>query len=139
MAETIPKILIVDAGANAQDLKLRLSSLMNVIIDSARGLSEALKVIPKVQPDLVLFDITTLGTNIFDACKKLKSRPETADTVIFFMAGKQELPNIVDAFNCGISDYVIKPINIHDLCRRIKTHLELKFELDKLKEAALRR
>jgi len=92
-------------------------------------------------PDLILLDYMLpelSGPEIADA---LKRNPETTDIPIMFLTARSDTESIVAGLATGAVDYVTKPFNIIELLARVKTQLELKATLDKLRrtEAELRK
>jgi signal transduction histidine kinase len=89
--------------------------------------------IPEAQPDLVLLDVMMPEMDGFAVCEQLKKNPVTKDIPIIFLTAKTEITDIVKGFEIGAVDYVTKPFNGTELLARVKTHLQLKFTWDLLK------
>lgn len=87
--------------------------------------------------DLILLDINMPGINGYELCNKLKESHETKEIPIIFLTGNSLPEEKVKGFNCGAIDYVTKPFNGSELLARIRNHLELKHNKDRLKEMAL--
>ena len=95
-------------------------------VAAATSGGQALDMIGKIRPDLVLLDIMMPGMDGFEVCKEIKSRPETADIPIIFLTARTETDDIVKGFSAGAVDYVTKPFNSAELLARVRNHLELK-------------
>lgn len=124
--KTRPLILIVD------DVPKNLQVLGNILrnknykIAAATGGRQAVDMVDKIRPDLVLLDIMMPGMDGFEVCKEIKSRPETAGIPIIFLTAKTATDDIVKGFSAGAVDYVTKPFNAAELLARVDTHLKLK-------------
>jgi signal transduction histidine kinase len=70
----------------------------------------------------------------FEACRHLKKDPETKDIPIIFLTARTDTIDIVKGFKLGAVDYITKPFRGEELLSRVKTHLELKFSREALKE-----
>ena len=75
--------------------------------------------------DLILLDIMMPGMDGFEVCRQLRMNPANKDVPVLFLTAKTETESIVNGFEAGAMDYVIKPVNESELLARVKTHLEL--------------
>jgi len=94
-------------------------------INVAQNGQQALDVVQKVAPDLILLDVMMPVMDGFEACKLLKENPETREIPVVFLTAKVETDDIVKGFELGAVDYVTKPFNTTELLVRVDTHLSL--------------
>jgi two-component system sensor histidine kinase/response regulator len=129
-------ILVVDDSI--QNLKLLGNMLKdwNYQIAMAKDGYEAIKLIPKVRPSLILLDIMMPDIDGYEVCERLKKSDESKDIPIIFLTAKTSNESIVKGFEVGGVDYVTKPFNKDELLMRIRTHLELKASHDKIHRQA---
>ena len=105
----------------------------------ARDGQEALDVLRKELPDLVLLDINMPKLNGFEVLKEMRADPKTEHIpVIIITAARITSSDIEEGLILGADDYVTKPINWRELSARIKTKLRVKEQSDKLREKNLR-
>lgn len=119
------KILIVDD--NLQNIKL-LGQLLRdrgYKIAIAESGEEALKVVTKVNPDIILLDIIMPGINGYETCIKLKSMDDIKSIPVIFLSALKESINKIEGFEAGGVDYISKPIDSGELFARVHTHLTL--------------
>jgi adenylate cyclase len=95
-------------------------------INVAQNGRQALEVVHKVLPDLVLLDVMMPEMDGFETCRHLKADPRTRDIPIIFITAKTSADDIVQGFEAGGVDYVGKPFNPAELLKRVQTHLDLK-------------
>ncbi|UCH98739.1 MAG: response regulator [Candidatus Aminicenantes bacterium] len=129
-----PLVLIVDDVS--QNLKI-LGDILRAKgyrIAVATNGKQALEVVKKILPDLILLDIMMPEMDGFAACKRLKESPRTKDIPIIFLTAKIETADIVKGLELGAVDYISKPFNSTELLARVNTHLELKKARDREKE-----
>ena len=69
---------------------------------------QALAIVEKVKPDVILLDAVMPEMDGFETCKKLKEA--LPNTPIIFMTGLTEIDDVVKGFDAGGIDYVTKPI-----------------------------
>lgn len=88
----------------------------------ASGQQEALQLLEKEQPDLVLLDVSLSEGNGFALCSAIKSEYQLP--VIFLTASGDEY-STVTGFDLGADDYIPKPFRPRELISRIKNVLRL--------------
>ena len=106
---------------------------------AATGIHEAMSHIENVEPDLIIFDIDTLGLNAYDICIRIKADPKTRDIPIIFLGSSSGTEERSKAFASGGSDYISKPVVDHELHTRFSTHLALRNLRRKLEQPKNRR
>ena len=87
--------------------------------------AEALENIDRNSPDIILLDVMMPGMNGFSLCRKLKKNPKYCDIPIIFLTSLSQKEDIVEGFNAGGNDYIIKPFNQQELLARVRNHLHL--------------
>ncbi len=129
-----PLILVVE------DIHESLFSVCNILQEEGYGLAvaengrQALEMVPEARPDLILLDIKMPGINGYEVCEQLKKNPKTKDIPIIFLTQSSGTAEIVKGFAIGAVDYITKPFKKEELLSRVKTHLDLKFAREELKE-----
>jgi len=83
---------------------------------------QALAIIEKVEPDVILLDAIMPEMDGFETCKRLKKI--LPHTPIIFMTGLTDSEDVVKGFEAGGVDYVTKPISPDEVIARIKTHVQ---------------
>jgi len=119
-------VLIVDD--NTQNLKvlgniLRENKLSPILVKKG---ADALRLLNKKKPDLILLDVMMQEMDGFEVCKRLKLNAATKDIPVIFLTAKTEIEHIITGLEIGGVDYITKPFNPRELMARVNTHLELK-------------
>ncbi|MFH1881693.1 MAG: response regulator [Planctomycetota bacterium] len=127
-----PVVLVVDD--NQQNLELLQAYLEDVDCQAvpARDGLEALEIIAKEPPDLILLDVMMPKMSGFEVCKRIKNDPKTSDIPVIMVTALNEFGDIERAIDSGTDDFLSKPVNKLELLTRIKTMLKLKHLSDKL-------
>ena len=131
--ENIPAtVLVVDD--NQQNLELLQAYLddMDCKTVAATDGIEALEIIKKNPPDLILLDVMMPKMSGFEVCRRLKNNPQTTDIPIIMVTALAELGDIERGVDSGTDDFISKPVNKWELTTRVKTMLKLKHLPDKL-------
>lgn len=123
MSGSSAKILVVDdTPSNIQSLAATLKPAGYQVLVATNG-QQALDVMARVRPDLVLLDIMMPEMDGFEACARIKANPAWRDIPVIFLTAKTETADLVKGFELGAVDYVNKPFNAHELTARVHTHL----------------
>ena len=118
-------ILVVDdTPANIGVLR-RILGEEGFEISIAMNGENALNLVAKNPPDLILRDVMMPGIDGFETCKRLKANAETRDTPVIFVTAKTELEDIIRGFQVGGVDYIAKPFKREEVLSRVKAHLKI--------------
>jgi len=120
-----PYILLVDdTEANLRLLGPLLRAEGWAVAAATRG-DQAMQLIARRVPDLLLLDIMMPEMDGFEVCRRLRAAPATRDLPILFITALNDEENIVRGFSEGAQDYIAKPFRQTELIARIRTHLAL--------------
>ncbi|MEY4747947.1 MAG: hypothetical protein RIQ60_161 [Pseudomonadota bacterium] len=107
-AEPRACICIADDDANTlASLTAMLESDHQVLV--ARNGLEALALVRRELPDLVLLDIDMPGMDGLEVCRKLRRDPLTASVPVVFLTQKVDEASELEALHAGASDFIVKP------------------------------
>ena len=84
---------------------------------------EALELIKKDKPDLILLDVMIPEINGFDLCKIIKNDIYLKSIQVIMLTAKKMEEDILKGFESGAIDYILKPFSNKILLARIKAHL----------------
>jgi CheY-like chemotaxis protein len=86
--------------------------------------TEALKIIAKDPPDLVVSDIMMPDMDGYDLVKHLRESTLTLSLPVIFLTAKTAPEELRSGMLYGVDDYLTKPVNINDLLAAINVRLE---------------
>jgi len=72
--------------------------------------------------------------NGFEVCREIRKSFHLSDLPIIILTARSEQGAIVEAYAAGANDYMVKPFAREELLARIRTHLQVKDSIRKLKE-----
>ncbi|MDX9786594.1 MAG: response regulator [Desulfobacterales bacterium] len=116
-------LLIVDDNATNLSIMQALldkEEYRTVITDNSL---ECLDILKSLTPNLILLDIDMPDMNGLEVCRIVKQDSRSSEIPIIFVTGLTDNKTINDAFECGGTDYIKKPINRVELLARIKSVL----------------
>jgi len=114
------KILIVDDDSDILDvLKITLEAEGYEVIEGHDG-QEALDIIKRTTPDLLITDFKMPIKNGDEVCRVLKEDILVQHMPIIMLTGKGEVADKVHGINAGADDYMVKPFEPKELVARVK-------------------
>lgn len=119
-------ILVVDdTHANVYALKKVLEA-NGFSVDTAFSGSEALKKVLKNDYVLILLDVQMPDMDGFEVAREICSIEKNKNTAIIFLsANVSDIEFIVKGYDCGGSDYIVKPVDTTILTRKVQTFYTL--------------
>lgn len=117
-------VLLVDD--NAQNLELLQVYMEDIpearVITAVNGL-EALARVAEESPDVVLLDVMMPKMSGFEVCKRIKSDPQSRDTVVIMVTALNETSDVERAAECGTDDYLAKPVDRKALVELVRKYI----------------
>jgi len=86
----------------------------------ARNGTEALELLDKQAPHLVLLDIMMPDVDGYEICRYIKKTSSLKNTKVIFMSAKTKDADIKKGYELGASLYVTKPFSTRELVKQIK-------------------
>ena len=124
MESVSKKILIVDDDDAFRRLLAALLRDDGQLETAASG-EEALEKTPRFLPDLVLLDIMMPGIDGYETCRRLKTGPHGERLHVIMVSARSSREEQALAFEVGADDYIVKPIDPHELRSRVQLHFRL--------------
>jgi len=107
------KLLIIDDEADIQRSFRRLFASADLDVLTASSGEEALEMIPRVRPDLVLMDVRMEGMSGLETLRRL--RETDARLPVIMMTAYGTTQTAIEAMKLGAFDYLLKPFDIPKL------------------------
>jgi two-component system cell cycle response regulator len=126
-----PVLLVFEDEKDVKSIEMFLHGQpYQVIIEKTA--EDAIALSNQRQIDLILLDAMLQGGKCFDICSRLKEKEQTANTQILVVADSEFFENNHEEFEVWSDDFLIKPIEVHELRTRVKALLKKKAFWDKL-------
>ena len=105
------RILVVDdIEHNVKLLDAKLSTEYFYVV-TARDGQQALDAIERCEPDIVLLDVMMPGMDGFEACRRIKSNPETQHLPVVMVTALSAVSDRVRGLESGADDFLTKPLD----------------------------
>lgn len=120
-----PKILIVD------DIDMNVEILQNIISHEgyetlcALSVREAVGLMEKTMPTLILSDLSMPDIDGLEFCRMLKDNPKTRDIPFIFISVLSASEEKERAFLAGAVDFIPKPFDAVEVIMRVNNHLKI--------------
>ncbi len=86
----------------------------------ARNGTEALDIVEKQVPQVVLLDIMMPDVDGYAICKHIKSHKKLKDAKVVFMSAKSKESDIQKGYDLGASLYITKPFSTRQLLKQVQ-------------------
>ncbi|HTP70543.1 MAG TPA: response regulator transcription factor [Dongiaceae bacterium] len=113
-------ILVVDDEPQIRRVLRSTLSFRGYTITEATSGEEALQLVPKLKPDLILLDVNLPGMSGVETCREIR---RSTDAPIIMLTVRNAERDKVVALDAGADDYVTKPFGIEELLARIRASL----------------
>lgn len=119
------KVLIVD------DVEINRFVLSKIITDMgyqpilAESAIQALKLMERIMPDLILLDVSMPEMDGYEFCRLIKKDVEKRQIPVIFISACNDAQDVLTGFEAGGADYVTKPFIQEVVKARVSLQLEL--------------
>jgi two-component system, OmpR family, alkaline phosphatase synthesis response regulator PhoP len=122
--ETTPRILLVDDEEDILEFVSYNLEREGFKVFTGRNGREAIQMVTKVKPDLVILDVMMPEMDGIAACEEIRKIPGCSNVVIAFLTARGEDYSQIAGFDAGADDYITKPIRPKVLISRVKALLK---------------
>ena len=118
------KILIADDEPNIVAAIEFLLTQGGSDVHTARDGNEALGLVERIVPDLVLLDVMMPQTSGYEVCQFIRKRHEWRHVKIIMLSAKGRDVEVIKGLALGADLYLTKPFSTRELMTRIKELLD---------------
>jgi DNA-binding response OmpR family regulator len=117
------KILVVEDSADSFNLVKRAIDDF-AILDWAKSLTEALKILKKRSFDLILLDVTLPDGDGFRLCSLLQTDEKLREIPVIFLTALNSISDKVMGLSMGADDFISKPFDPQEFKARLDSRLK---------------
>ncbi len=123
------KVLLVEDDLTLGTLlKDYFTEVKDLEVEWVKNGEEAVKIFPKLHPDIIILDIMMPKLDGFETAKHIKKIDEKVP--ILFLSAKDMKDDIIKGFTLGADDYITKPFDKDELYMRMKAILKRTHKID---------
>ena len=131
------RVLIVD------DVKANVDILVQALkgeyqLSVALSGQQALDVVRRCPPDLILLDIVMPDVDGYEICRALRAAEATRELPIMFLSSLEDVHDKARGFEVGGNDYLTKPFQVLEVKARVRSLLKARAYAEAVKAAAER-
>ncbi len=119
----MPSVLVIDDERDLLsllDFNLRSAGFETLLATTGE---EALSVLRRRLPDIVLLDLMLPDISGTEVCRQMKADPHTRHVPVVMLTAKGEEVDRIVGFELGADDYVTKPFSVREVVLRLKSVL----------------
>lgn len=113
------RILLVDDESGIRKILRLFLELEGYAVFEAITANQAMEVITRERPDLVILDVILCGQTGFDVCALVKGNPETRDIIVFLFTALNQEHDYREGKRAGCDLYLTKPQNPRDIVEKV--------------------
>ena len=117
-------LVVDDESVNIQVLQNQLHLHQYRVLTAQNGF-EALEILEKEKPDLIILDLMMPFMTGYEICQKVRENHDMTSLPIIMLTAKNQVNDLVEGFKSGANDYLTKPFSKDEMLARVKTHLQL--------------
>jgi DNA-binding response OmpR family regulator len=120
------RILLVDDEAGIRKILRLFLEIEGFTVFEAVTANQAMQIIKKEKPHLVILDIILCGQTGFDVCEWIKGSPDTKEILVVWFTALIQDHDYREGQRVGCDLYLTKPQNPKDIVEKVKEFLHVK-------------
>jgi signal transduction histidine kinase len=116
VVEDNPELRMFVADALSAHYRVRAAS------DGVQGLELARRLLP----DVIVSDVAMPEMDGYELCRRLRAHQETKNIPVLLVTARTELASVLQGFEAGANDYLLKPFHTTELLARVDVHVRLR-------------
>jgi two-component system, sensor histidine kinase and response regulator len=125
-------ILVVDDQPDNFDVIEALLPSESYRLYYANCGEDAISLLDKFDPDVILLDVMMPGLNGFEVCKRIKLMSQWQGVPIIMVTALSSKEDLARCLAAGADDFITKPVNGLELNARVNSMLRIKKQYDRI-------
>ncbi len=116
-------VLVVEDNEDNRALVAKVLGYAGYRVVAAASGEEALELVARGPPDLILMDLNLGGMNGFEATRRLKEDPASARVPVVALTAYAMVGDRERALEAGCDGYIAKPVDVRRLPEQVETFI----------------
>jgi len=112
-------ILVADDDATTRHMIAKFLTKKGCTVFEAAGGIEAFTTILDQPINIAVIDWMMPGMSGIDVCRKIRENQKGTYIFIIMLTAKEEKKDLIEGFEAGVDEYIMKPVNLQELMARI--------------------
>jgi DNA-binding response OmpR family regulator/cellulose synthase/poly-beta-1,6-N-acetylglucosamine synthase-like glycosyltransferase len=117
-------ILVVDDEVMIRRVVGRGLTSAGCTVEFAQNGEDALAMLSRSRPDLVISDVTMPRMGGFELLKRIRSQAATRALPVILLTARGDTEDIVSGMGLGADDYLVKPFALRELLARVRAKID---------------
>lgn len=128
---TAPLALVVEDNPELLEFVADVLELRYRVRAVNRG-QDAIVLARELRPDVVVSDVAMPEMDGYELCRALRSDIATRAIPVLLVTARTEVANVLEGFESGANDYIVKPFHGRELLARVDVHVRLRRVMQEL-------
>jgi signal transduction histidine kinase len=120
-----PLALVVEDNPELRNFIADVLSARYRVRSAADGRA-GLALAKELRPDVVVSDVAMPEMDGYELCRRLRSQEETSGVPILLVTARTDVNSVLQGFDAGANDYLLKPFHARELLARVDVHVRLR-------------
>jgi len=117
------KILLIDDDPDIRQMMGLMLKKEGYEVETASRREEALELLGKEKPSLILLDVLLSGFDGRELCREIKANEATSDIPIIMLSGHPSASQQFESY--GANDFIAKPIQTKSLLEKLSRQISM--------------
>ena len=114
-------VLIVDDDPTARETLVAMLEGEGYDLHLAMDGIQALRMLKRLQPDLILLDVMMPAMDGFEVCRRIRATDQLAEVPIILLTALDDRDSLLRGIESGADDFLTKPADRRELTARVRT------------------
>jgi signal transduction histidine kinase len=119
-----PAVLVIEDNPDLRAYVADVLSSRYRVMTAENG-SQGLRLAAEKPFDLIVTDISMPEMNGFELCRRARADERLKQTPILLLTARSDPSSVLEGFDAGANDYILKPFHSRELLARAEVHLQL--------------
>lgn len=87
---------------------------------------QGLELASRLRPEVIVSDVAMPNMDGYEFCRRLRAQAETKDIPVLLVTARTEIASVLQGFDAGANDYLLKPFHTTELLARVDVHVRLR-------------